>query len=213
VKADAHLSVVKARVRSGEIARHAAIKLDAGRAFLVTTALGLPRMWGYVTDPVLDRFSKELESTRGKGAAARLEAALNAARAELALRCDVLVERQLPDVTLVALLLEHGELHVLSAGPGRAYLHRRGDTHRLTPREDRPEGLLKATPAWCTMTLEPSDLVLTGSISAFSVRAVARLTTVLDADPKVTPSVVASVLTEPATKAGVGAAAVVLRIV
>src|SRR5690606_25241288 len=110
------------------------------------------------------------------------------------------------------LLFDQGELHVVSAGPVRAYLHRKGKPQRLTPREEPTGGVLRSAVSHCSISLEPGDLVMLGSVSAFSMRAISQVVTVLQSDPKTSPSVIASVLTDPAGQAGVGAAAAVLRI-
>src|SRR5689334_10317562 len=136
MRTEAHVSVVKAKVRTAELARHAVSKSEAGRVVVITTAMGLPRLWSYVTPVVHEGFLAGLGGQRRETPAARLEAAVQEARTRLVRRCEGLIERQVPDVTLVALLLDHGELHVVSAGPSRAYVHRKGDARRLTPRED-----------------------------------------------------------------------------
>ena len=130
----------------------------------------------------------------------------------LADACECLVEKQVPDVVLLALLVDAGVLHVLSAGAGRVYVQRAGTPQRLTPREDPRDGLLFAAATRSSISLEPGDLVLAGSVSAFSVRGVARLAAVLDEDAKTSPEVLVSVLTEPAALAGVGAAAIAMRV-
>ena len=61
--------------------------------------------------------------------------------------------------------------------------------------------------------LEPGDLVLAGSATAFSVRAIAQVVTVLSEDARTGPAVIASLLTEPAGQAGAGAAAAVVRVI
>jgi hypothetical protein len=203
--------VAKAQVRGRELSRHAAVRYDSGKTYGTSCALGLPRLWSYVTTSALDGLGKGLDADRSNGAD-RLVKAFLAAREHLVTRCEMLIEHIIPDATLTSVMLGDGELHVVSAGPGRVYLHRRGEPRRLTPREDEPEGLLRAQPVRTSVPLEPGDLVLCGSISAFSMRAIARVASVLEEDPKTPPAVLASLLTEPAATAGVGAAAVVLRI-
>jgi hypothetical protein len=214
MRTDSHISLTRATVREGELARHAAIKLEGGRAFAVATGLGLPRTWPMATSAILEGFQAGLEQTKQKGShgAGRALHCAERARVALAEACDRLVERQLPDAAFVAALIEGGDLHVVSAGPVRAYLHRRGKPQRLTPREEPAGGVLRAAISHCHVSLEPSDLVMMGSVSAFSMRAISQVVTVLQSDPKTAPSVVASVLTDPAGQAGVGAAAVVMRV-
>lgn len=199
-------------MRTGELARHQIAKLEGGRAWVVVGGLGLPRLWGYGTTHALTGFVTALDAARERPATQRLDDALTAARAALADACDCLVEKQVPDVVLLGLLIDAGTLHVLSAGAGRVYVQRAGAPQRLTPREDPRDGLLFADATRCSLALEPGDLVLAGSVSAFSVRGVARLAAVLEQDPHAAPAVLVSVLTEPAALAGVGAAAIALRV-
>jgi hypothetical protein len=212
MRADVHISIARADVRDGQLTRHVARRFEAGRAFAVTTGLGLPRTWGLSTDAVLAGFERGLTETKGTDAVERLKTSVNQARATLAEKCDQLVERLLPDATLAALMLADGHLHVLSTGPGRVYVQRAGRPKRLTSREESTGGILRSRPSMCSMPIEPGDLVLAGSVTAFSTASVAKAMSVLSADPETAPAVLASLLTEPAAKAGVGAAAVVLRV-
>ncbi len=212
MRADGHISIARTDVRGGELTRHCARRYESGRAFSVTTGLGMPRTWAISTAAVNEGFERALADNEGVGPAERLTRAVNGAREALVDRCDHLVERILPDATLVALLLAEGELHVMSAGTGRVYLQRSGPPKRLTSRDDEASGLLRARPTICSTRVEPGDLVLAGSITAFSTSSIARAMSVLGTAPDTSPSVLASLLTEPAAKAGVGAAAIVLRI-
>ncbi len=206
--------MTRTSVREGEIARHAGVRLEGGRAFAISTGLGWPRTWPIATAAILRGFESGLEETRGKGpqGAGRALHCAERARVALADACDQLVERQLPDAAFVALLFDQGELHVVSAGPIRAYLHRKGKPQRLTPREEPAGGVLRSAVSHCNLSLEPGDLVMMGSVSAFSMRSISQVVTVLQSDPRTVPSVIASVLTDPAGQAGVGAAAAVLRV-
>lgn len=212
MRADSHISIAKSDVRGGGITRHVARRYEAGRVYAVSTGLGLPRTWPLSTTAALEGFEKALAGGDGDEPAQRLKTSVDAARASLADQCERLVERVLPDATLVALMLSQGQLHVVSVGPGRVYIHRSGRPKRLTSREETSGGLLRARPSMCSAPLEPGDLVLAGSVTAFSMSSIAKAMSVLTADPDTAPSVLASVLTEPAAKAGVGAAAVVLRV-
>jgi hypothetical protein len=101
----------------------------------------------------------------------------------------------------------------MAAGAGRVYLQRSGQPKRLTSREESSSaGLLRARPSVCSTPVEPGDLVLAGSVTAFSTSSIAKAISVLASDPDTSPAVLASLLTEPAASAGVGAAAVVLRV-
>ena len=212
MRTDAHISIARTDVRQGALTRHAAVRLDGGRAFVVTTGLGLPRTWGLTTEAALRGFEAGLDETRGKPPAERLRVAMAEARARLADACDSLVERALPDATMCGLVLGDGHLHAMSVGPGRVYLQRGGRPKRLTAREDAEGGLLRARPSICSAPVDPGDLVLAGSVTAFSMSSIAKAMSVLGEDPGTSPAVLASLLTEPAAKAGVGAAAVVVRV-
>lgn len=213
MRTDAHISITRTNVRDGHLARHVARRCDSGRAFVATSGLGLPRTWGLATAAALNGFEQGLAETKGRAPEDRLKSAVQHARSALARTCDHLVERVLPDATLVGLLLAEGQLHVIRIGPGRVYLQRAGRPERLTSREDDQDGgLLRARPSMCSTPIEPGDLVLAGSETAFSTTSVAKAMSVLSAAPDTAPAVLASLLTEPAAKAGVGAAAVVLRV-
>lgn len=211
MRADAHISLSRAEVGAGALARHAARRLDNGRTFVVVEGIGAPRTWGLILEATLDGFARGLEGSDQRGAE-RLEDAFFEARESLAKLGETIIERVLPDAMIVAVSIDKGELHVLSAGKGRAYLHRRGRAQRLTPREDLDKGLLEAVTGRASTHLEPDDVVLVGSLSAFSTRSIEKLSSVLGADQKTAPAVLADVLTEPATRAGAGAAAIVLRV-
>lgn len=211
MRAEGHISIAKAEVRGRELARHFVRRLANGKAWAASGALGRPRAWSYATQAALDGFERGLAEDGLRGAP-RLDAALRESRRELVGRVNDLIERDVPDATLIGLLLQDGDLHVVTAGPGRVYLHRKGEPQRLTPRDDPPVGLLEAKAATCTVRLDPGDLLMAGSVSAFSTRAIGRVASVLERDSNTPPSVLATLLTEPAAKAGVGAVAVVLRI-
>jgi hypothetical protein len=211
VKTDNHISLAKTEVRGYEITRYIARRFDRGKSYVVAGGMGAPRLWSYAVEAAISGFEGHFERTSGDPTL-RLDRSFDAARDALLRRCESLIERVLPDVTFIAMALEGSKLHVISVGPGRVYLQRRGQPQRLTPRDEPKEGLLRGAPARCTVTIEENDVILAGSVSAFSVRAIARLASVLDADPETPPSVLASLLTEPAAKAGIGAAAAVVTI-
>lgn len=213
MRTQSHLSIARAKVREGELHRHAAVRLENGRVFVVATGLGLPRTWSLSVDAIVRGFERgfaEAGDAARKGD--RLVMAADRARRELADTCEQLVERALPDAAFAAVSLDDGDLHVVSAGPCRVYLHRSGKPQRLTPRDEPKEGALRARISQCSTPLEPGDLVMAGSVSAFSVRSIAQVVTVLQDDPRAEPAVLASLLTEPASHAGSGAAAAVLRV-
>ncbi len=190
------------------------MRAEGGRAFVVASGIGWPRGWSLSTSAVIRGFEAGLEETRQRGAhgGGRALHCAERARNRLAAICEQLVERQLPDAAFVALLFEGCDVHVVSAGPIRAYLHRKGKAQRLTPREEATSGLLHSAINHCNLALEPGDLVMMGSVSAFSMRGISQVASVLEADPRTESRVIASVLTDPAEQAGVGAAAAVLRV-
>lgn len=212
MRADSHISIARADVRSGELTRHVARRYESGRMYAVSTGLGLPRTWHISTTAAFAGVEKAMTSATAESPTDRLKAMVNEARTQLADQCDCLVERILPDATLALLMLADGQLHVMSVGPGRVYIQRAGRPKRLTSRDDVKGGLLRARPSVCSTPLEPGDLVLAGSVTAFSMSSIAKAMSVLTADPETAPAILASLLTEPAAKAGVGAAAVVLRV-
>ncbi len=207
-----HTSVAAAEVRGYPLRRHAGTRLEGGRAFAVVSGIGRPRTWQYASTHALRGFRDGIEKAQGHGRGdERLHAAYRSARSELASACNMLIEREPPDAALLGLLVDQGILHVLVAGPGRAYLHRRGTPKRLTRGTDSGPGMLRTQAAQSSVALDSGDLILAGSISAFSARAVEQAAEILNADPEVPPPVLASVLTEPAAEAGVGAIALVIR--
>lgn len=212
MRTESHISVTRTHVREGELARHAAGRWEGGRVFAATSGLGLPRTWPLATSAVLRGLERAVEETKGARGIQRALGCAEKARAELAETCDHLVERMLPDASLAAIFLDGGEMHVVAAGAARVYLHRGGKPQRLTPRDEPTGGVLRARLAECTTPVEPGDLILAGSASAFSMRAISHVVGVLSQDPRTAPSVLASLLTEPAGQAGVGAVAIVLRI-
>ncbi len=217
MRARSHISVVRARVRDGELTRHLGLKLEARQAFLVASGLGLPRTWGRALEAVRRGFEEGIARGRAEGAidkldAKRLVSAAEQVRARLADSADGLIERTPPDAAFAAFSIEDADLHVVSAGACRVYLHRSGKPQRLTARDEPADGALFARVVQCSTPLEPGDLVMAGSLSAFSMRAVAQVVGVLQDDPRIEPPILASLLTEPAAQAGVGAAAIVLRV-
>jgi len=208
-----HISTARTKVREGELSRHLGARLDGGKAFVVTTGLGLPRTWWLANQALVRGFEFGFrDAPPGKKKGDRLIAAADRARRELADVCEQLVEHALPDAAFAAVAIEDGTLQVVSAGPCRVYLHRTGKPQRLTPRDEPREGTLRARVTQCATTLEPGDLIMAGSVSAFSRRSIAQVVTVLQDDPRTEPPILASLLTEPAAQAGVGAAAIVIRV-
>lgn len=178
----------------------------------MASALGMPRLWHMGIKTSLDAFMDGLYAEENAPITARLDAGMHNARMVLVQACQALVERIAPDVSMLALAIEDDAVHVVSVGATRAYIYRGGVPRRLTSRDDTAAGILVESPVRSRMPIEAGDIILAGSVSAFSTHAVSRITTILTADRDATPSTLASVLTEPAGKSGVGAAAVVVRL-
>lgn len=212
MRPEAHLSVAPAEVRDTPLAKHAGERLAPG-TYAIVSANGRPRLWSYANGAVLRGFARGVETGRTLEGTTLVEHAFLQARGALVEALNVLVERVIPDVSFLAVHLDHLGLHVMSVGDSRAYLHRGTKTpQRMTPREGDSNGMLDGDPTHVTIVAEPGDLVLAGSASAFSASAVGRVATALQNDPNLPPAVLAALLTEPANKAGVGAVALALRI-
>jgi hypothetical protein len=199
-------------VRHGHLIGHAARRLDAD-VFAVLAGEGAPRARQLAIEAALAGLEAGL--VRFENAETPLARALQiceAARNALFAKCESLIERELPDAALGYAAFADGSVSVISAGPIRAYLHRRGKPQRLTPREDGHSGLLRAPLNHCTTSVEPGDLLMLGSISAFSVKAVSQIVSALSADSVTPVATLADILLEPAAQAGEGAAAVVVRV-
>jgi len=209
---DAYESIAPAEVRGHPIPRHGVGRYEGGRAFAVATGIGRPRGWSIARKHVLRGLGEGLASAASARAGERLRVAVTAARDALIEACNALVEREVPDAGLVVLLLSSGSAHVAVVGDGRVYLQRRGHPQRLTPRDQRAEGLIEGEVVMGETVLDPNDLLLIGSASAFSEVAIRRVGGVLQSDANASPAALASLLTEPARKAGVGAAALAIRI-
>jgi hypothetical protein len=213
---DIHVAITKARVRGGMLRQHEALVLDEGRTLVLVTALSAPRLWGFMLDAALGGFCEGLERPSDGRVSTRLHQGFDSAQRRVQARVDGLIERRRPDVGLLALSLEAtpssaGTLHVLCLGPGRAYLQRRGNMRRLSPRDDRPEGLLKAAPTWCAEPLEASDLLFGGSLTAFSEEALEELRGEFNGGRLVSPDKLVQDLNRPAADGGIGAAAFAFR--
>lgn len=212
VRPEAHLSVAAADVRETPLAKHAGERFGPG-TYALASATGRPRLWSYANQASLKGFARGLETGRSLEGATLVEHAFLQARSSLVDSLNVLVERAIPDVSFLAVHLDHHGLHVMSVGESRAYLHRgTKPPRRMTPREGDALGMLEGDPTYVAVAAEPGDLVLAGSASAFSASAVGRVAAALQSDSNVPPAVLAALLTEPASKAGVGAVALALRI-
>lgn len=183
---------------------------EDGRLFAIAGAMGPPRLWGYAIDAALEGFAEGLGRPHDGSVTSRLHQGLDGARKQLKERTSMLIERRVADATLLALGLDGPLLHVLCVGPGRAFLRRARQLQRLSPKEDRAEGLLRATPAFCVETLVASDLVIAGSLSACSESSLTELHEALEARTIVDPEGAVDLLNEHAVERGLGAAAIAI---
>lgn len=211
MRLEAHVDIARAKLRKATVVRSIAERLDGGRSFLVAQPMGRPRLWAPSTSAVLEGFTAGISRAKDTRGTEKLRTAIGEARDRLVARCETLIERDLPDVGLVAAVLDGTELHVHALGPCRAYLHRRRRTERVTSRDEEPGGLLVRASFEAKIALEPGDLVLLGTLTAFTSTAVQRVSGVLEHDPETAAQVVAQLLTEPAEQAGTGAAVAVIR--
>lgn len=204
-------SITPARVGTGLLRQHELRVLDDGRTVVLATALSAPRLWGYMLDAALSGFLEGLERPHDGRASTRLHQAFDGAQKRTRARVEGLIERRPSDVGLLAMSLDANILHVLCLGPARAYLHRRRQIRRLSPRDDRAEGVLKAAPTWCAEELEQGDLLFAGSLSAFGEESLSSLRAQLEGGYLLSPRKIAEDLNKSAANAGIGAAAFSFR--
>jgi hypothetical protein len=217
VALDVHVSITKARIREGLLRQHAIQIFPAGEpgaseTIVLATALSAPRLWGFMLDAALAGFAEGLGRPSDGRASTRLHQAFDGAQRRVRARAEGLIERRPPDVGLLALGLDGKILHVLCLGPARAYLQRRRSIRRLSPRDDRAEGVLKAAPTWCAEETEPGDLLMAGSLTAFSEQALAPLRTQMESGFALPPRKIVEDLNKPAAAQGLGAAAFAFRV-
>ncbi len=183
---------------------------EDGRLFVLVCAMGPPKLWGYALDATLQGFGEGLSRPHDGTMSSRLHQALDGARNLLRQRISMLIEKRIPDVALIALGFDKSIVHVLCVGPCRAYVRRAKKLRRLSPREDRAEGLLRATPAFCAETLLPSDVILAGSLSACSELSLSALHEAVGQMRDVSPEEVVKILNENAAKRRLGSAALAI---
>lgn len=191
------------------------LTLGGGTGYVLSTGIGQPRTWCMTRTAAFEGYQKGLaqgEADPNMSAKERVRLAMREARARVALRVNALIEREIPDAALGAIHVIEGTGHLINAGAVRTYLWRRGEHKRVSPKEEGRAGLLETAPAHARIPLEPGDLLMMGSSSAFSAQAVAKIATVLQADPETPVSVLATLMTEPARNIGAGGASVVVRV-
>jgi hypothetical protein len=208
---DIQVAITKARVGTGQLRQHEVLLLEDEKTLVLATALSSPRLWGSMLDAAMSGFLEGLARPHNGRASTRLHQAFDGTQKRVRLLSESLIERRVPDVGLLALTLEGKLLHVLCLGPARAYLHRRRSIRRLSPRDDRAEGVLKATPTWCAEELEEGDLLFAGSLTAFGEEALQTLRGQLESGYLLPTRKVVEDLNKPAAAAGIGAAAMAFR--
>jgi len=207
-----HGASVATNVWQGVLSQYEAHSYEDGRLFAIASAMGPPRLWRFALDATLEGLAEGLARPHDGSVTSRLHQGLDGARKRLRERTSMLIERRVADVTLLALGLDGPLLHVLCVGPSRAFLRREKKLLRLSPQEDRAEGLLRAAPAFCAETLVASDLIIAGSTSACSESALAELHAALEARRVSGPEEVVALLNGNAAERGLGAASVALWI-
>jgi hypothetical protein len=207
-----HVATVMGRAGRSMLRQHAGCTFDNGTTLVLASAFAVPRLWGFALDAALSGFREGLSRAHDGTTTSRLHQALEEARKRLRSRVEMLLDRQPPDVGLLALSVDDARLHVLSCGPGRVFVRHRQRMRRLTPREDLAEGLLRATPAWCVEPVEPGDLVFAGSLSACSEASLQSLSQRLSQQPEATPEEVVALLNTDAAQLQIGAGALAMRI-
>lgn len=199
-------------VAQGELRQSDVRSFADGRVLSLASALGPPRLWGYGLDAVFAGIAEGLERPHDGRLITQLHQAFEGARQRLRSQVDALVERHRCDVGLALLALDASSLHVLCAGPVRAYLRRLDTVRRLTPNDDRSEGLLKVPASAHTERVEPGDLVVAGSLTAFCDESLQRLGTALAHDHLLPPHTVIELLNASAAGSRRGVSSLALRV-
>jgi hypothetical protein len=202
----------RARVVQGALRQHELLTLAGGHTIVLLSAIGVPRLWGYALDSAARGFLEGFSRPHDGRASTQLHQGLDGAQRCLRTRVDALIERRVPDVSLLAVAVEDTKLHVLSVGPSRLYVRHPTTTRRLTPREDRAEGILKAGPAWCAEQAEKGALLFGGAHTAFLDHAQDSLARLVNVRTALEPEQVVNALNAQAVASGLGVAAFALRI-
>lgn len=217
---DAYLpyaTIAPALIGHGALHQHAVRLLDDGPVFLLAVALGAPRLWDYLLGGALDGFEDGYQRPHDGRTSTRLHQGMLVAQQIVRRRVENLIERRMSDVGLLALALDGSPpdapvLHVLSAGPLRAYLHRPGAAlRRLGPEQPSSEALLKANASWSAAPVRSNDLVLATSEYPGGDEALDALGAALLAAP-MRPDQAVDTLSAPAREQRVAAAALALRV-
>ncbi len=204
-------AVERAQVGSAALRQHEVHELELDRAWVIAMALGPPRLWADLLAHTLTGFMEGYGRPHDGRASTQLHQGLRAAQASLRARVEALIERRLPDVGLLALALEGSVLHVLGAGPLRAYGAHGKTLRRLGSREDSSDGLLRGATHWSAEPLEADELVFAASLSASAEPSLRVLQQALAADRATSPERVVELLNGPAAELGIGAVTLAFR--
>jgi len=208
---DTHVAITPARIGHSTLFQHAVHQLDAGAVILLATALSAPRLWAHLLAGAIAGFEEGYERAHDGRASTRLHQGMLVAQQIVRRRVENLIERRMSDVGLLALAREGEVLHVLSAGPARAFLYQAKTLRALGPHDGLAEGLLKVTPSWSAEQIYAGDLIFATSLHAGSDAAITGLRRALRGQPS-SPQQVVAWLNEPASKLGLAAAALALRV-
>ena len=204
--------VRRARVRAGELRQHDVYMLDEQRTLVLGAALGPPRLWSYLLEVALGGFVEGYEQPHDGRASTRLHQGLRCAQQRARARVEALIERRQPDVGLLALSVEGPLLHVLTAGPLRAYLYQQRRCRRLGPRDESDAGMLKGASSWTAEQVEPGDLLFAGSFESFTPAGLRELEQQLARDRTLSTQRVVEQLNREAAANGSPALAVAMRV-
>lgn len=213
MRVDAHVGSTTTIVRGAAVLRDDALRFDGTRAFAIATALGPPRLWGSLRRVVFAAAQRSLQDGRSHDSRSRLAKCASAAREALVDYGDALLERAIPDCALTLVLFEQGQLHVHAVGNARVYLQRGAAApSRLTPRDAPVVGLVYGQPTVCSLPVEPFDLVMMGTESAFSPDAIANVAASIATNADTDVATLTKRLLDPARSAETGGAAAVVRV-
>ena len=204
-------AVTPARVGSGALCQHAIQTLDEGAVFLLASALSTPRLWDYLLAGALEGFHEGYARPHDGRVSTRLHQGMLVAQQNVRRRVEHLLERRMSDVGLLALAREGQVLHVLSAGPSRAYLFQAKTLRALGPQDEAPDGLLKVTPSWSAEQIYAGDLVFATPVHPGSDAELRSVRAALSG-PVPTPERLVALLNEPARSRGKAAAAIALQV-
>ncbi len=194
-------------VRGNRIHRHRALLDERRGAAVIMVAQGPPRAW----QRSLSAAVGGITDTIGEGVH-EAEPLLAAAASRVRAAESALVDENVIQVHAVAISIDETRATVALAGSCRAYLMRRDQHRRLSPKSD-VKGLRNAYSfATATDELESGDVVILGPSHLFSVAGVASLARLLHEQEEARPRQIAHGLLAAAGTEGTGGAAVALRV-